>query len=261
MNKYKVLRYKILFSIIQNPLFFRNKKQYIFILSHMRSYSTLLSHILANNREICGYTEMHIPYYSSIDFQILKFKARERYKDHINRKYLLDKILHNSKKISENILKERDLIIIFLLRDPLDSLKSIITMSSSPNAKSKKPFDENKAANYYISRLSKLQDYSRITKEKNIFIKSENFINKTELTLDLLSKYLNLKEELSSIYSTFDYTGIPRYGDPSDYIKTGEIVMDRNKKDIIIPDKTRLLCEKAYNECYKVLSENSDENL
>lgn len=227
----------------------------------MRSYSTLLSHILATNREICGYSEKHIPYYSSIDFQILKFKARERYKDHINRKYLLDKILHNSWEISENILKEKDLRIIFLLRDPLDTLKSIITMISRPNAKFKWLSDENKATNYYISRLSKLQDYSRITKGKNIFIKSENFISNTESTLVLLSKYLNLKEELSSNYSTFEYTGIPRYGDSSDYIKTGEIVRDRNKKDIIIPDKTRLLCEKAYNECYKVLSENSVENL
>lgn len=261
MNKKNLLRYTILLNILQNPLFFMKSKNYIFILSHMRSYSTLLSHILANNSDICGYSEMHIPYYNSFDLQILKFRSMERYGDHVNRKYLLDKILGNNHKISVNILRKKNLSNIFLVRNYNDTLKSIIRMVSAPGIKSPRISNENEAAAYYIKRLSKLKEYSRTSKGKNIFIKSESLINKTEETFELLSDYLNLMEELSPDYNTFEYTGIAGYGDPLEFINSGKIVRHRNHKDIKISAKTSLIYEKAYNECCVVLTENSIQNI
>ena len=191
----------------------------------------------------------------------MKSNASERYKGQVDRKYLLDKILHNRLRISEKTLRTRPLSNIFLVRNHNDTLKSIIRLYTSPGAKPSKFANEEGAAEYYIKRLSKLKEYSRTSKGKNIFIKSESLINKTEETFELLSDYLNLKEELSSSYNTFQYTGIPRYGDPSEYINSGKIVRNRNHKDIEISTKTSLICEKAYNECCVVLTENSIHNI
>ena len=170
MNIKFLLRYKILFNMIKNPSYFLNSKKYIFILSHMRSYSTLLSHILGSNEKICGYTEMHIPYYSSLDLQILKFNARNRYKEHTNKKFLLDKILHNDTEISENILNSNNISTIFLLREPVETIISTILMRSNLYNRIEEN-GERKAAHYYIKRLKTLKNYSELTKGKNIFLK------------------------------------------------------------------------------------------
>ena len=162
-------RYTILLNILKNPSFFMKKKQYIFILSHMRSYSTLLSHILANNSDICGYSEKQIPYYTSLDFQILKSKSMERYKSNIQRKFLLDKILGNHCTLSKEILRNKSLSIIFLLRNHNDSLKSIIRTASAPTSIIPRLSNEYTAADYYIKRLSKLKEYSLTSKGKKHF--------------------------------------------------------------------------------------------
>ena len=257
MNKKFLNRYTILLNILKNPSFFMKNKQYIFILSHMRSYSTLLSHILANNSDICGYSEKHIPYYTSLDFQILKSKSMERYKGNIQRKFLLDKILGNHCILSEEILRNKSLSIIFLLRNHNDSLKSIIRTALDPTSNIHRFSNENAASDYYINRLTKLKEYSLTSKGKNIFIKSESLMNKTEKTFELLADYLNLEEELYSDYNTFELTGISGYGDHSKYINSGKIVRDRIHTNINISDKISLKCKEAYNECCETLKENS----
>ena len=254
MNIKKLKNYLLLINIIKNPSFFMKKKKYIFILSHMRSYSTLLAHILANNSDICGYTEMHIPYKTSLDFQILKLFSMDRYKSGINKKYLLDKIVDDNLIISEEILRNKSLSIIFLLRNPNDTIKSLIR---SNFLKKSKLSNEDKASNNYINRLSKLKEYSQDSKGRFIFIKSESLINKTEETFELLKDYLNLEEELSSNYNTYDFTGTPFFGDCSKYINRGKIIKDITHTNMEISDKTSLICEKAYNECCETLKENS----
>ncbi|MDY7013544.1 MAG: sulfotransferase family protein, partial [Cyanobacteriota bacterium] len=47
----------------------------LFILSHMRSGSSLLTHILNSNPEIIGYGETHLQYSSEADFKRLMLKV------------------------------------------------------------------------------------------------------------------------------------------------------------------------------------------
>ena len=82
-------------------------------------------------------------------------------------------------------------------------------------------------------------------------------MNKTEETFDLLAEYLNLEEEISSNYNTFELTGIKGFGDHSKYISSGKIVRNRIHTNIDISDKISLKCEEAYNECCEILIENS----
>ena len=52
----------------------------LFVLSHMRSGSSLLTHILNTNNEIIGYGETHIKYSSELDFKALLSKVYLRFK-------------------------------------------------------------------------------------------------------------------------------------------------------------------------------------
>jgi len=257
MNKKYIKRYKTLLNILQNPSILMKRKKYIFILSHWRSYSTLLSHILGSNKDICGYTEMHIRYFNTIDLQVLKLRSMERYGNLTNRKYILDKIVNNNLINSGEILRTKSISKIFLLRNYNDAIKSIIRYSATQGKNVQKYTDQNNAAELYIKRLSVLKEYSLFSKGNYIFIKSESLIHKTEETFDLLADYLNLEEELSSEYNNFELTGTPGYGDSSKYISIGNIVRDRIHTNIDISENLRLKCEKAYNECCETLKENS----
>lgn len=98
----KIKRYFNLFLNYNQVLSY---KKNVFILSHMRSTSTLLCHILSSHEKICGHRELHSSYLGNVD--ILKAKSRliiekDSYK---KSEYLLDKLLHNKLKINEEIFK------------------------------------------------------------------------------------------------------------------------------------------------------------
>jgi hypothetical protein len=67
----------------------------IFLLSHMRAFTSLIGHILGSHAKINGYYEMHLSYYSSdsLDQQLKLYKKTESIKAHSH--YLFDKLLHN----------------------------------------------------------------------------------------------------------------------------------------------------------------------
>src|SRR5262245_8727111 len=82
-------------SILSHPSILK-RKLYIFILIHMRSYSTLLAHILGSHDEISGSTEAFLTYRSA--FHLFRLRAlvcvRDNYKEGCT--YILDKIIHNN---------------------------------------------------------------------------------------------------------------------------------------------------------------------
>ncbi len=101
--------------------------QFIFILSHMRSGSSLLTKIVSNNPEVNGYGETHLRYLSRKDFgsstgKIL-FVNRGSTKTGRER-YILDKLLHNYLLPLEKtyLLFEKKVHVIFLIRKPKNQL-------------------------------------------------------------------------------------------------------------------------------------------
>ncbi|HEX7971345.1 MAG TPA: hypothetical protein VF501_03895 [Thiobacillus sp.] len=67
----------------------------IFLLSHMRAYTSLAGHILGSHPQINGYYEMHLSYEdaAALDRQLETYKQGEVLKE--NSRYLFDKLLHN----------------------------------------------------------------------------------------------------------------------------------------------------------------------
>jgi hypothetical protein len=67
----------------------------IFLLSHMRAFTSLAGHILGSHPQINGYYEMHISYEdaSALDRQLEMFRQDDVLKR--DSRYLFDKLLHN----------------------------------------------------------------------------------------------------------------------------------------------------------------------
>src|SRR5690606_28951843 len=105
---------KKLALLIKNPDILFCKKRYLFIFSHMRSRSSVLSHILGSNPEVCGYKELHQPYKGLRSLLQMQLKLAVDLHPNFRNKYLLDKILNNY-TISDAILNKKQPKIIFLL--------------------------------------------------------------------------------------------------------------------------------------------------
>lgn len=79
--------------------------QILFMLGHMRSGSSLLTHILNTNPEISGFGESHLKYSTKEDFKELIYQVHQTLgKWQVDEKYILDKILHDSHLVDETLL-------------------------------------------------------------------------------------------------------------------------------------------------------------
>ena len=221
----------------------------------MRSRSSVLSHILGSHHKICGYSELHHSYYNSISLLKMRSRISEELQCKIKNKYLLDKLLHNKLVFSEELLRRVRPKIIFLLREPESTIKSIMNMGQITNIEWYK--DPEKAMEYYCSRLSKLENYSKKMNGNYFFIDSDDLVEDTENILNTLSNWLNLEEPLKKKYSIFPHTGEAGYGDPSQNIRSGIIKKTESHSDIEIPLDILQKSTSCYNRCRHSLIQGS----
>lgn len=223
----------------------------LFLLSHMRSNSTLFSHILGSNSRIAGYRELHLKYRSNKDLLKLKYRLRQD-ASHAIPKYLHDKILHEKLTIADKFLRSENFRFIVTIREPERTIKSIVAMASKNKNLS---FDTaEKASKYYMNRLDGLVRMSNVIPKKNaMFLSSEMVVSDTNATLETLSAWLQLEEPLSPKYNIFEHTGKRFGGDPSENISHGEV---RHKNPDIydkikIPDPILESAAKKYEDTYE----------
>lgn len=226
--------------------------KYIFIFSHMRSRSSVLSHVLGSNPDICGHSELHLPYKGRMSLLKMRIELFNDLKCNLKDKYLLDKILHDfqfSEKIFE-IVKPK---VIFLLRDPESTIKSIINMGYLTGIEWYK--DPKQASDYYCTRLLQLEEFAKRTGDDYFFVESNELVNNTESILERLTQWLNLDEPLDKRYSVFHNTGKTgrRGGDPSNNIKSGILEKTNDYPDIKIPQDVLHKAESSYEKCRTAL--------
>lgn len=254
INKLK----RLLSTFFSNPEVFFGKKDYIFIVSHMRSYSSLLAHILGSYHDICGYLEMHQSYSGWLDFMRLRYKVYLENGNQLNGGIVLDKLLHNYCRISDNILNGTNLKVIFMLRDPEDAIKSIIYRGKN-SVKVKWAAESQEAVNYYSQRLENIAGYAPLINKNGLLINSEKLINDADHVLDFLTNWLGLSQKLDSNYSIFKNTGMPGYGDVSEELKAGKIVKKKvSYDDIHISPDILKQAKESYENCRAVLLKNCD---
>lgn len=240
------------------PLFKKDSYKVILILGHMRSGSSLLTNILTSHAAITGYGESHIQYQSEADLKQLMFKVyfhRQKFnslpdliKLKMNHTYILDKLLHDHKLLNENILKLENFYLIFLIREPKTSLKSMLDH--------KPHWTEKEALQYYSQRLSTLSNYAQIVNSKNhsLFLTYDELVNETDLVFSALQNFLQTQEGFSENYQVTNTTGMRHVGDFKEYIRSGKIMRKSRAIDISISSNILEEGIEHFNNCCSQLS-------
>jgi hypothetical protein len=243
-----------------NRILLRKKPyKFIFILSHMRSGSSLLTHILVSNPAVIGFGESHIKYNCEADFNKLMMKAYYQYQEfsqfpeHLNKlkmnqTYVLDKILHNQKIVNNRLINLDSISVIFLIREPERTLASLLDLKSHWNQKN--------AFDYYIDRLSKLVKYAEQINnpQRTLFITHEQLLNQTKFTLNKLQQFLQTKQPFSEEYELTRSTGQKYIGDHKGNIKAGKIIRQNRKLNHQIEENLLTESRHHYQQCCQTLA-------
>ncbi|MBC7999118.1 MAG: hypothetical protein IAF58_14305 [Leptolyngbya sp.] len=212
---------------------FRPPFKYLFVFAHMRSGSTLLTHILNSNPEIVGYGETKVEYlkHDSLN-NLLKKNAEFFGKNRLSETFVMDKIVHDELFVDLSILKRPDVHCIFLLREPGRSVSSITKMYREilPNLLNGFVGGETDALEYYRRRLDKMSHLAEATENSQhcYFITFDQLIEKTEIVFAELKNFLEVQHEFSETYDLHRGTGVPGTGDYSQSIKQGKIIREKD---------------------------------
>lgn len=233
----------------------------IFLLSHMRAFTTLAGHILGSHPQINGYYEMHISYEdaSALDKQLDVFLESDVLKE--NSRYLFDKLLHNDYLLKPEQLGLANMKILISLLEPEHTIKSIVNLFAQKEIEDLYALPVE-AANYYIARVQALADFSRAANQPYYYFDAEMFQRAPEILLPRLSDWLELDSPLSERYQIFNQTGKARKGDSSGRIHSGRI--DRTPVDyshISIPEDVLRAAQKVYRECRQQIVGNAADSV
>ena len=222
-------------------------RKYLFVVSHMRSYSSLLCHILNSNPAIDGYVEMHRPYNKELDLLELTFRVRSTTGSPLKGRYVVDKILFNY-PLDDQILKRRDVHAIFSVRNPDQAVRSILAMG----ARRKKPdwkSDPEKAVAYYVRRMRRMSQQAKVMRSRSLYFEADELVDNPDRVLESLTGFLRLDRPLRPQYETSQLTGRGKWGDASKFIRSGEIVRERDDySEIELPEPLLRKAQDAYDE-------------
>lgn len=240
--------------IVSNPHLVTCKTNYLFLLSHMRSRSTVLSHILGSNPGICGYSELHRSYRSRMDLLKMRVELYEDTRRELSNKMLLDKLLHNECWISDDIFASEKPKVVMLLREPEATLRSIINMGHRTGVAWYK--DPAEAADYYCSRLATLERYAQRLRGRYFYVDADDLVSQPDSVLSDLSSWLGLQQSLEKSYSRFANTGRRGYGDSSEHIRAGVIKKTSGHPEVVLPVEVLERAVQSYRQCKQLLMAN-----
>lgn len=239
------------------PAFLRPYRR-IFLLSHMRAYTSLFGHIMGSHPEIEGYYEFQIGYHSwrSLIRQKLHYFYYHGHSPKRRAQYLLDKILHNGHRLDASILNRPGDVYVFCLRPPEETIPSIIQLYHRI-APEHRWATESGAFDYYMSRLTGLEHLSRKLDCRYLYIDAECLTNDTARALAFLTEHLNLTMPLEPEYHRGPMTGQPSRGDPSERIESGRVVTTRSPKPPLEDDRRLSQATNRYGEVRSTLIDRS----
>ena len=230
----------------------------IFLLSHMRAYTSLLGHILGSHPEIDGYYEMHRSYVFGADLerQMRAYTERESLKP--GSRYLFDKLLHNDYSLNLALPELGDAKILLALRQPEPTLRSILSLFVKKDADDLYASPAG-ATTYYVERLRALAAFARQHPQRYVYFDAERVCTDTRRLLDDLGHWLQLESPLTEDYQLFSQTGVVGTGDSSPAIAAGHVIhqpADRHP-DIALDPALLQQATQAYQHCRQQLAANA----
>ncbi|MFN3786452.1 MAG: sulfotransferase family protein, partial [Thiothrix sp.] len=228
----------------------------LFLLSHMRAYTSLIGHILGSHPRINGYYEMHQSYVSNADLaqQLTRYSEHDALK--ADALYQFDKLLHNDYRLNLALPALQDAVVLIALREPESSIKSTLNLfrqkvTAHPYA------EESGATHYYIARLQALAAFAEQHPQRYYYFAAERIVDDTPALLTALQQWLGLTEPLSSEYQKFAQTGVAGAGDTSVWIHTGKVLpgLREDLACIHLADDLLQQAQRVYQECHAHLQQ------
>lgn len=228
--------------------------RYVFLLSHMRSYSTLLSHVLGSSPEIAGYTESHVKYHRRSDLLRLRWRVGRALKRWPTGRYLLDKQLYNAMHLPRQVEELPGFRALIFIREPADTLASIRRLAGKERAA---PWyrDWDAVARYYCGRAHALAAHGVVLGARALAFRAETIVEDAPGLFDAIEAHLGLVAPLTSQYRVQPLTGRGGHGDPGEWIHAGRIVRSRTAErlDAPVPEPVLERCRIAYEQCWTQL--------
>lgn len=212
----------------------------LFLISHLRSGSTLLLHVLNTNPRIAGYGERHEFYRDRRDLARLTLDVCLSLRQiRSSGMYFMDKV--NFDYVAHRELLREDCVrTIFLLREPEQTLPSLLwyrhgATGHTPGEPPFETWNEELTVQYYLQQLRVIEEYAgAVGDPKRAFVMTyHELMNDTPTTLGALQRFLNLGHPLSSEYDRIWSTGHRIHGDTSDAIKSGRILTEKKPLPLI----------------------------
>jgi hypothetical protein len=177
----------------------------LFLLGHLRSYSSVLSHILGSHPQVNGYCETHTKYHTRFDLWRLHRRVRKLTGEALNGDYVFDKILHEW-PMAGSILSSSRTRAIILIRRPRETVRSIIELGliHSPIPWHR---DFELVARYYETRLAGLLRLTEALRGRVVFLEAEALLANTQDVLEQLGVFLELQSPLQAGQGRFAPTG------------------------------------------------------
>lgn len=230
-------------------------QQYLFLLSHIRSYSSVLAHILGNSPEIDGCGETLLKYRRKRDLWRLRHRVRHYTGKPLHGRWLLDKILHNQIRSPEALTGSDQARTIIFLRAPANALRSMVTLAHLDPNKGRLRCPQA-ACDYYVTRLHRLRTDAERLGKRAIYFDAEALLSTPQLILSALSEWLGLATPLSPEYRVCKSTGTWGFGDPLRNIRAGRLVGAEQStiaSNASIPTPALAEAEAAYWRCKHTL--------
>jgi len=196
---------------------------YLVLLSHMRSYSSVLAHVLGSSPQIQGYGETQVRYRNVFDLWRFRRAVERATGRPLQAPWLLDKVLHNDiRPVDRFVGRERVRPLIFLRR-PERTLQSLIALSRSQRSVSAYA-DAQVGCDYYVRRLHRLREDGERYGRQALYFDAEALVEQPQSLLQSLSHWLGLKQPLTPQYRLGRQSGRAGFGDSSANIRAGTVL-------------------------------------
>jgi Sulfotransferase family len=216
------------------PLAITTRNEFLFVLGHMRSGSTLLSHLLCNSPDIIGYGETHNNYRRRTDLAKLLTSVRAcTGKNPFKYRFVLDKIVGEQHILNASVLNDPRTRYIFLLREPQATIASIVAMRRQWHDETPEQLLAF-ASSYYQFRLSQLVAFAETidNPRRCLLVTHRQMLDETQAAFRAFESFLQLSAPLREDYDVTPTTGTPGVGDTSVNIKLGKISRSLPRKHV-----------------------------
>lgn len=197
--------------------------RYLLLLSHMRSYSSVLAHVLDASPEIHGSGETQLRYRRPWDVWRLRRELRAATGRPLDGPWLLDKVLHNPVRPLDRWVGADRVRALVFLRRPDQALASIVTLARA-EARPGPLTDPQAACDYYVERLHRLRRDGERLGRRALYFDAETLVERPTELLAGIGGWLGLAAPLVPRYRAGRRTGQPGWGDWSPNIRAGAVL-------------------------------------